>query len=286
MIPFVGGSNQLRRKKADVQRTVNMYPSFIESGDGKANARMFLKSIPGLRTFSVTPAPPPAPETDPYWEYVILHLNGETSVTYDSSPLHRTLGTTGAPSLETDTPMQGTASLDLSGGTVTCVADGFYGNTLAADEFTFRGWLKVLSLPLNAEQRFCYFSGIVGGVSATGELLFSLQNIFGAYALGAAPGSVTVGQKQFFAITRTNNGSGSFYELFLSPDETSAAVLVGTSLEFDETTAQNPAGDLGQVAGYASGSTIQLDDYQLTRFVNRYRGLTSFPVPTGPLLTS
>ncbi len=53
MIPFVGGSHQLRRKKADTQRTVNMFPSFIESGSGKA--RMFLKSIPGLREFSVLP---------------------------------------------------------------------------------------------------------------------------------------------------------------------------------------------------------------------------------------
>ncbi len=56
MIPFVGGSNELRRKKADTQRTVNMFPSLIESGSGKSDK--FLKSIPGLRRFDLTPVVP------------------------------------------------------------------------------------------------------------------------------------------------------------------------------------------------------------------------------------
>lgn len=46
MIPFVGPSYQLNNRKADVQRTVNMYPKAVESGTGRA--QYFLKSVPGL----------------------------------------------------------------------------------------------------------------------------------------------------------------------------------------------------------------------------------------------
>lgn len=49
-VPFVGGSYELRRKKADVQRSINLMPTLIESGSGKA--AMYLKPIPGLRAFS------------------------------------------------------------------------------------------------------------------------------------------------------------------------------------------------------------------------------------------
>lgn len=59
MIPFVGGSYELKRKKADVQRTINMCPTPIESGTGKA--KIFLQSIPGLRQFGETPPVPPPP---------------------------------------------------------------------------------------------------------------------------------------------------------------------------------------------------------------------------------
>ena len=51
--PFVGGSDELKRKKFDVQRTVNMFPADIESGTGKS--RKFLQSVPGLRVFSLVP---------------------------------------------------------------------------------------------------------------------------------------------------------------------------------------------------------------------------------------
>jgi len=53
-VPFVGPSYQLSNRKADVQRTVNMYPQKVESGTGKA--QFFLKSVPGLteNSFSTT----------------------------------------------------------------------------------------------------------------------------------------------------------------------------------------------------------------------------------------
>lgn len=56
-VPFVGPSYQLRRKKADVQRSINLFPTPIESGSGKSG--VFLKSIPGLSSFSAAVVPPP-----------------------------------------------------------------------------------------------------------------------------------------------------------------------------------------------------------------------------------
>jgi hypothetical protein len=44
--PFVGVSYALDNRRADVQRSVNLYPAPIESGSGKA--QMMLRSIPGL----------------------------------------------------------------------------------------------------------------------------------------------------------------------------------------------------------------------------------------------
>lgn len=45
-VPFVGPSYQLANRRADVQRTVNMYPVRVESGTGKSG--VYLKSVPGL----------------------------------------------------------------------------------------------------------------------------------------------------------------------------------------------------------------------------------------------
>lgn len=53
-IPFVGPSYQLSNRKADVQRTVNMYPQKVESGTGKA--QFILKSIPGLTSIATSTA--------------------------------------------------------------------------------------------------------------------------------------------------------------------------------------------------------------------------------------
>lgn len=55
-VPFVGGSYPLKRKKADTQRTVNLYVANVESGQGKS--KQFLKSIPGLTEFSPVPIVP------------------------------------------------------------------------------------------------------------------------------------------------------------------------------------------------------------------------------------
>lgn len=46
MIPFVGPSYHLDLPKVDAQRSINLYPSVVESGNGKS--RMILRSIPGL----------------------------------------------------------------------------------------------------------------------------------------------------------------------------------------------------------------------------------------------
>lgn len=54
-IPIVGPSYTLRCRKADVQRSVNLFPSVVESGSGKAPA--ILQSIPGLTLFADLGAP-------------------------------------------------------------------------------------------------------------------------------------------------------------------------------------------------------------------------------------
>lgn len=51
-IPIVGPSYLLRVRKADVQRSVNLFSSIVESGTGKAPA--ILQSIPGLVLFADT----------------------------------------------------------------------------------------------------------------------------------------------------------------------------------------------------------------------------------------
>lgn len=48
---FIGPSYRLDDRKADVQRSINLMPTQIESGSGKTD--VFLEPIPGLRIFSV-----------------------------------------------------------------------------------------------------------------------------------------------------------------------------------------------------------------------------------------
>lgn len=78
-VPFVGGSYPLRRKKADVQRSVNLMPTLMETPGGKPQLYLsqldiqngktgyFLKPIPGLGVFSYPPSTP----GDQYWSNVI-----------------------------------------------------------------------------------------------------------------------------------------------------------------------------------------------------------------------
>ncbi len=49
-IPIVGPSYNIRVRKADIQRSINLFPSIVESGAGKAPA--ILQSIPGLTLFA------------------------------------------------------------------------------------------------------------------------------------------------------------------------------------------------------------------------------------------
>lgn len=51
-VPFVGPSYTLANRKADVQRSVNLYLEQVESGSGKAQS--ILKSVPGLSTYQGT----------------------------------------------------------------------------------------------------------------------------------------------------------------------------------------------------------------------------------------
>lgn len=48
-LAFVGPSYQLSTRRADVQRSINLVPTLVESGSGKA--AVFLESVPGLRVF-------------------------------------------------------------------------------------------------------------------------------------------------------------------------------------------------------------------------------------------
>jgi hypothetical protein len=50
MIPFVGPSYQLNTRKADCQRTVNMFVIKNEAAGGKS--QMYLESVAGLTVFS------------------------------------------------------------------------------------------------------------------------------------------------------------------------------------------------------------------------------------------
>ena len=50
MIPFVGPSYDVKVRKADVQRSINLMPTPVESGA----AGVFLKGVPGLKVFGVT----------------------------------------------------------------------------------------------------------------------------------------------------------------------------------------------------------------------------------------
>ena len=50
MIPFVGPSYQLNTRKADVQKTVNMFVAIREMPSGKTQP--YLKSVAGLTVFS------------------------------------------------------------------------------------------------------------------------------------------------------------------------------------------------------------------------------------------
>lgn len=97
-IPFVGPSYDLKRRKASVQRCINLMPTPIESGSGKAPS--YLAPVPGLVPFvgNIIPVTPPAPgcweRTEIYnepniwscfFEVLRVTVNGveEVWITYD-----------------------------------------------------------------------------------------------------------------------------------------------------------------------------------------------------------
>ena len=53
MVPFVGPSYHLATRKADVQRSVNLFPVMNEVVGGKTEA--YLQAVPGLDVFSAVP---------------------------------------------------------------------------------------------------------------------------------------------------------------------------------------------------------------------------------------
>lgn len=74
MIPFVGGSYSLAVRRADVQRTVNMYP--VGAEDEGSHAPSYLAQIPGLDVFSDVPAVAT--------EYFLDTFTGTSGITLDA----------------------------------------------------------------------------------------------------------------------------------------------------------------------------------------------------------
>lgn len=72
-VPFVGPSYTLNTRKADVQRTVNMFPVANEVAGGKSAA--YLESVPGLVVFSGTDKDPTIDEHIGSVQF-LSHFNG------------------------------------------------------------------------------------------------------------------------------------------------------------------------------------------------------------------
>ena len=80
MIPFVGPSYQLNTRKADVQRTVNMFVVRNEVAGGKS--QMYLESVPGLNIFSEPVAAAPGWDSSNEtgtWTFTNSDLTGEAA---------------------------------------------------------------------------------------------------------------------------------------------------------------------------------------------------------------
>ena len=109
-IPFVGPSYDLKRRKADVQRSVNLMPTKVENASGK-NA-MFLKSVPGLTVLS-----------EP-----VASCLGTILETFSSNGNLNNKNADIAPagwSWHWDDPFYYTADLTVAGGRVTSNLDGY-----------------------------------------------------------------------------------------------------------------------------------------------------------------
>lgn len=80
--PFVGGSYLLQHRKADVQRSVNLMPTPIESGSGKS--QMYLMPTPGLVVFTTADGTPSTePVYDALYRFTGITSLGAHTVVYD-----------------------------------------------------------------------------------------------------------------------------------------------------------------------------------------------------------
>ena len=71
MIPFVGPSYQLKTKRQAVQRSINLMPTPIESGSGKA--AVYLQPVPGLVLFSGEPEADPPGGVEVFMQDFVSH---------------------------------------------------------------------------------------------------------------------------------------------------------------------------------------------------------------------
>lgn len=213
---------------------------------------------------------------DPYWDDVILHLNAETSLLHDSSPLNTTMVASGTPTRDGTTFKYGSYALNASGGKVTTTNGTYYG-LLGAGEWTLQLWVYCTELPIGDNNRVSYFDGFLVGINPNGSVSCTAYISSTAYSMNTASGVISVDTWHHIAMTRTNNGSSSICELYVD------GALKDTSSYFTATDSHYVSG-LGYIVGYDSVTHVICDDYQLTRNINRYRGLTSF-TPPGELPT-
>ena len=208
---------------------------------------------------------------DPYWGDVILHLNAETSLLHDSSPLNTTMVASGSPTRESSIVKYGSYSINATGGKVT-TTNGIYYGLMGANEFTLQTWVYCIALPIGNNNRFSSFDGFILGINSNGSMTNNTVIDGASYATGSAAGTIIVETWHHVALTRTNNGSNSKLELFIDGN------LEGTSTYFLDTGIQYGSG-FGFIIGYDSSTSVICDDFQLTKNVNRYRGLNSFTPP-------
>lgn len=223
---------------------------------------------------------PPLDYSDPYWDQVILHLNGDDLSNFkrDWSPLNFTTGINGTPALNTDNPKYGPGCIDLRLGEIVVASDHVYSDALGADEFTLGWWTLVFGYPINGNDRIAFFGPFNLGIDSAGGgslMTTEIDDLVGggrsAYAPTAASGSYAVGVWTYSALTRTNDGLFAHMDLFVGSD------LQTPSSPFPSV---NPAGTTGfSWVGGGGGTNCLMDDFQLTRGVNRYRGLTSITPP-------
>ena len=188
MIPFVGPSYQLKTKRQGVQRSINLMPTPVESGSGKAG--VFLAPVPGLRQFSGEGG-----GVDPDIGYSIStyystgDLLDETYTGGDSTLVANGISCAGVPGIEARTTPTYT-TLTLSFPSVFNLGGFFPGmfEEYGITEGLFYGQTsgRSITIPLNAGGAFGFGSYEV--IDTREELWFTGVGgacIFGIYDRGA-----------------------------------------------------------------------------------------------------